>query len=397
MPPPSSLIFVAIVVAWGAYLLPRWVSRRDALGQARGLDRFSSGLRVLDRRGRRPAGPSTTALLTTTRRVSAEPAATPGFDEIVAVRGVTVADRARTATVTAARRRKRVLTFCLLTAVAGWTAFGLELVSWPVAAAAAVLLPVDLVALVVSARARAARRRRAARAVAREVALRRPAGGRCTSSRRSPSVPCCTARRWTPEIDRDADTAELDLRPLISATAAAAPSALAATAPASASVPPPPWPVDLADGVLLDDGPVATGSIPVWAMMTAAAAAAASATPGGAVETAPGWPQVERRVRDRRALRRPTADRRAAENVGTGRRLAAVDQVEGSWQPVAVPLPTYTMKSQAPRASSTRGADGVEPEVAVRPGVARPWVPERPGGEAVDLDEVLARRRAVNG
>ncbi len=47
------------------------------------------------------------------------------------------------------------------------------------------------------------------------------------------------------------------------------------------------------------------------------------------------------------------------------------------WAPVAVPPPTYTLKPVAPRPQP------------------RPWVPER--DYVLDLDAVLARRRAVNG
>jgi hypothetical protein len=61
---PSSLVFVAIVAGWAAYLLPQWLHRRDALGESRGADRHSSGLRVLSRRPRAASGPSTVPLLT---------------------------------------------------------------------------------------------------------------------------------------------------------------------------------------------------------------------------------------------------------------------------------------------------------------------------------------------
>ncbi|MFZ0161028.1 MAG: hypothetical protein WAL50_18515, partial [Kineosporiaceae bacterium] len=64
---PSSLVFVAIVAGWAAYLLPRWVVRRDALGQSRGPDRDSAQMRVLARRESRPpttVRPSTAPLLT---------------------------------------------------------------------------------------------------------------------------------------------------------------------------------------------------------------------------------------------------------------------------------------------------------------------------------------------
>jgi hypothetical protein len=50
---PSSFVFVAIVGLWAAYLLPQWIRRRDALGAARGGDRHSLALRVLERRTRK--------------------------------------------------------------------------------------------------------------------------------------------------------------------------------------------------------------------------------------------------------------------------------------------------------------------------------------------------------
>ncbi|MGZ4625666.1 MAG: hypothetical protein ACXV3S_05135, partial [Kineosporiaceae bacterium] len=62
---PSSFVFVAIVGLWAAYLLPQWIRRRDAMAAARGDDRHSLALRVLERRRRRRRpGPSTSPLLT---------------------------------------------------------------------------------------------------------------------------------------------------------------------------------------------------------------------------------------------------------------------------------------------------------------------------------------------
>jgi type II secretory pathway pseudopilin PulG len=52
---PSSLVLVAILGVWAAYLVPHWLRRRDELAQSRTRDRFSGGLRVLQRRRRRPA------------------------------------------------------------------------------------------------------------------------------------------------------------------------------------------------------------------------------------------------------------------------------------------------------------------------------------------------------
>jgi hypothetical protein len=49
---PSSLVFVAIIGVWAAYLVPHWLRRRDELAESRHGDRFSGGLRVLSRRRR---------------------------------------------------------------------------------------------------------------------------------------------------------------------------------------------------------------------------------------------------------------------------------------------------------------------------------------------------------
>lgn len=50
---PSSLIFLAIVVIWAGYLLQHWIRRREALATARSVDQFSDAMRVLDRHDHR--------------------------------------------------------------------------------------------------------------------------------------------------------------------------------------------------------------------------------------------------------------------------------------------------------------------------------------------------------
>lgn len=56
MQQPSSLIFLAIVVIWAAYLLQHWIRRREALATARSVDQFSDAMRVLERREHRVEG-----------------------------------------------------------------------------------------------------------------------------------------------------------------------------------------------------------------------------------------------------------------------------------------------------------------------------------------------------
>ncbi len=52
--PPSSLIFAVIVAVWAAYVIQHWVHRREHVATARSVDRFSEAMRVLERRQRRP-------------------------------------------------------------------------------------------------------------------------------------------------------------------------------------------------------------------------------------------------------------------------------------------------------------------------------------------------------
>lgn len=68
---PSSLVFLAIVALWVAYLLPQWIRRRDTPAHDRDDDRHSGSLRVLDPRRRRDRGRSTAPLLGPSHGVSA--------------------------------------------------------------------------------------------------------------------------------------------------------------------------------------------------------------------------------------------------------------------------------------------------------------------------------------
>ncbi len=86
---PSSLIFVAVVAIWAAFLLQHWVRRREAMAIARSVDRFSDAMRLLDRR---PVAPSSTPRPTLTEIVTSplvargsRPAATPAAAATAAV------------------------------------------------------------------------------------------------------------------------------------------------------------------------------------------------------------------------------------------------------------------------------------------------------------------------
>jgi hypothetical protein len=66
----SGLIFPIIVALWLVFLVPHWVRRREHLSSSRAADRFSSAMRVLERRegqARTPAERAPTYLLTPPR------------------------------------------------------------------------------------------------------------------------------------------------------------------------------------------------------------------------------------------------------------------------------------------------------------------------------------------
>lgn len=198
---PSALIFVALAVAWAAYLIPKALEHHDAGARSRTVDRFSHTMRVLARR--EPVGGRTTRLVRPGESLS-EPAdtadapATAAADEpteavaavesVVTVEvsagnpprtddagrpGISITDTGswamaqasvrRGAAATAARRRRRVLgAILLLTALVGSCAAG-RVIHWAWIAAPLVLLAAWLVACRLMVRNERARRRPAAR------------------------------------------------------------------------------------------------------------------------------------------------------------------------------------------------------------------------------------------
>lgn len=147
---PSSLVFVAIIGVWAAYLLPQWVRRRQHLAAGRTLDRHSERTQLLEprrRTGHHPSGPSSGRLHPTRPE---EPTETVTAQSILP-------SPARLA----AHRRARVLVALLAVVTVSWLAVGLGLAPAWVALPGTALLALDVVAL------RAAARRRAARAAVR--------------------------------------------------------------------------------------------------------------------------------------------------------------------------------------------------------------------------------------
>jgi hypothetical protein len=121
----SGLIFVALAVAWAAYLIPKALQHHDEVVRSRSVDRFSHRMRVLARR--EPVNGRNARLVVTPGRAAAPP--------VVATKGpaaptTTMTRARRQAVAQATRRRRRVLGVLLLvtTAVIGVAAF--SVISW---------------------------------------------------------------------------------------------------------------------------------------------------------------------------------------------------------------------------------------------------------------------------
>jgi hypothetical protein len=139
----SGPIFVALAVAWAAYLIPKALRHHDDVVRGRSIDRFSHSMRVLARR--EPVSARKARLVVTPSSAAAGAVATtkpsaaiPTADEQYAAQ--------RGATHRATRRRRRVLCLLLLALVGVVTAGALGRLAWPYAAIPAALLAAWLVA-----------------------------------------------------------------------------------------------------------------------------------------------------------------------------------------------------------------------------------------------------------
>ncbi|GAA1175133.1 hypothetical protein GCM10009584_15660 [Ornithinimicrobium humiphilum] len=327
MPPLSSLVFVVIVAVWAVYLVQHWIRRRDHLATARSVDRFSEAMRVLERR-RSLAVPEAEDR---PRSYAASPLrpARPGPPEVVVVKHGRSAPAATAVGPTrdyrralgAARVRAAVL-------AAGWLALvvlvglGIARVLPPWSALVGVALCALSVAYVRWSVARTRRARRAAAArraapSARPAARTRPTGrsatGRPAAARR-PARPVAAPveEPVRPGHEFAAQSVAITLRGS-SRRELVREDAVVEEAPAARSSPPGP---ELYDVQQVE--------------------AALSATPVHAGATAP----------------EAAPDDRAA------------GPADGTWDPVPVPPPTYTLKARAPRPSPTGSsslpADGTE-------------------------------------
>jgi hypothetical protein len=124
----SGLIFVALAVAWAAYLIPKALRHHEDVVRGRSVDRFSQSMRVLARR--EPVSARAARLVVTPPRETGVTVRSP--EEQYAAQ--------RAAAHRATRRRRRVLALLVL-ATAGTVAAGVaHRLGWPLVAIPAGLL-----------------------------------------------------------------------------------------------------------------------------------------------------------------------------------------------------------------------------------------------------------------
>lgn len=331
---PSSLIFVAIVAIWAAFLVQHWVRRREALATARSVDRFSAAIRLLERtpvhpaaeprpplgvrsgaavspsplvaRSSTAAAPSTAGALSAAGAASAAgavpvagaPVAGAGFRPRPA--GPRSAPRHRSMGSRPARwgRRIRGIAFLTLVALVPVTMVlsALSVLKWTSVPVALVALVGGLVMLRYAA--------------VHERTLRRVERSLAASARSMPAPR---------EVASSVAARRAGDRPV--PARAVVPAAISGTAEASATT------------------EAATAAKPTAAKPTAAKPSAPE--PTSVAEPAGSGPEP-------RTAEQPVAqgDEPAGER-GSRRAAYAAYGGNGTWRPVAVPQPTYTLKARA--------------------------------------------------
>ena len=141
---PTSLIFVALAIAWAVYLIPKAVKHHDEVVRSRSVDRFSQTMRVLARR--EPVSRRNARLVVTPGRGAQAPIVTRKATAAPAEPVVEAAPLSRAAAQKATRRRRRILGLLLFSLVAVGAVAGFGLISWGYVAIPVVLLVAWLVA-----------------------------------------------------------------------------------------------------------------------------------------------------------------------------------------------------------------------------------------------------------
>ncbi|MCK0113918.1 hypothetical protein MWU75_17375 [Ornithinimicrobium sp. F0845] len=322
---PNSLIFAVILAVWAAYLIQHWIRRRDHVATARSVDRFSEAMRVLERR--QSAAPR--ADLTVPAPKSYAVSLTrPAHPDVVVKRARHGAAepaprraRCRLPRPSAATLRAMLLVVGVLALAAGITLYSLAMAPWWAAAAggAGLLLALTLIRISVG------RQRRRATSPVRPGARRHEVGAtqlaRKPTSSEGPRSKATRRRGARPKTAR-----RRSVRPAPRRSAAAA-TARASSAPA-ASAP------------------------------TLTTADTAASAPVAAVARDAQFFDVE--AHDR-------AESQAGAAAKGASTLPTAELQPGTWAPVPVPPPTYTLKARASRP----GAPSSDPAQATATGAVQ--------------------------
>lgn len=301
VPPVSSLIFVVILAVWAVYLVQHWVRRRDHLATARSVDRFSEAMRVLERRRALPR-PDIAEHQPASASV---PILRPARPEVVVKRGAPAPTASTTpaavavAPTAAYQRRKKVaqLRAAGLLLSSLVTVILAGLVGFQAIHWAWAFVGIALLAATVGGlRLSVATRRRSAQAT-RPVQAARPAQATRPARATRPVLAAQAAAVAAPRTARR--QVDLEARHPAMVPAASAPATPAASPAATL------YDVDAVEAGLR--------------------AESAEAAPDRAAEATPAEPAAP-----------------------------------GSWDPVPVPPPTYTLKARAYRAPAELPADGAE-------------------------------------
>lgn len=197
----SGVIFVAVAIAWAAYLIPKALKHHDEAVETRSVDRFSSTLRVLVRRGGTPEGADAVAALGAPA-VADVPVAAPTPAQLRARRAA--AHRAM-------QRRRRVLSVVGALNAAGVLLAAFGVMPWAYVAAPVALLVTWLVTCRVMVKGERA-------ALRRPVAVPTPA-----KKRRDEPINAAS-----PEEDITVPPGEIDHEGLLAVTASADTSVITA-------------------------------------------------------------------------------------------------------------------------------------------------------------------------
>jgi len=139
----SGLIFVALAIAWAAYLIPKALKHHEEVARTRTVDKFSDRMRVVARR--EPVNRRDARLVVPPSAVERRAAESAARTPVAAPASESVSDH-RQSNNRAARRRRRVLMLLVLAlAVVGGLA-GASLIHWSWVGAPAGLLVAWLVA-----------------------------------------------------------------------------------------------------------------------------------------------------------------------------------------------------------------------------------------------------------